>query len=68
MTARRDRTECRGCGSPDLGVDCDRCEYPNLVSGRSHYCGSDTCHCRELRRFMRHDVLDGFAVIWQRDG
>lgn len=58
-------TECPGCGNPDPGSDCDRCEYTNLVSGRSHYCGSDTCHCRELRRFMRRDVLGWFAAAWR---
>lgn len=55
---------CLGCGHPlppGYGDDCPRCEYFNLVSGRYHYCGADTCYCRALRRTIRPEVLAVFA-------
>lgn len=56
-----ERVACAGCGDtdPTCPPDCC-CEYTNLVSGRSHYCGQDSCYCRGLRRFMRRSVLDTF--------
>ncbi len=55
---------CPGCGrlaewAPDA---CEHCEYPDLAAGRYHYCGQDWCHCRNLRRTMRREVLEAFAV------
>lgn len=42
---------CPGCALPqDDPRDCDHCEYFNLLSGRTHYCGSDACYCRALRQ------------------
>lgn len=58
----REDSDCPGCGRPlDEDGDCERCEYANLASGRYHYCGSDSCHCRDLRRTIRRSVLDEFA-------
>ncbi len=38
----------------------DCCEYQNLKSGRSHYCGKPNCYCRNLRSFMSAWVLESF--------
>lgn len=53
---------CPGCGNPrPVGLmDCDDCEYYNLLIGRSHYCGQASCYCRNLRGTMRRDVLNSF--------
>ena len=55
------RPACPGCGStnPSLPVG-DCCEYENLKSGRSHYCGKQGCYCLNLRKFMRRSVLESF--------
>lgn len=55
-------TACPGCGhqQPAGLSDCDHCEYHNLLSGRTHYCGEDACYCRNLRGTMRRDVLNSF--------
>lgn len=54
-------TDCPGCGHPfSPAGDCLNCEYTNLVSGRSHYCGENSCYCRNLRKFMRIEVLKTF--------
>jgi uncharacterized heparinase superfamily protein len=56
---------CPGCGRPlsvyVSGPECDHCEYFNLVSGRTHYCGKDSCYCRALRNSIRADVLATFV-------
>ncbi len=58
---------CPGCGHPATSSgECLNCEYANLVSGRTHYCGDDSCHCRNLRRFMWIDVLRTFIPKSER--
>lgn len=61
---------CPGCGNTlDHPGDCSHCEYFNLRAGRSHYCGRDSCYCRNLRGTMGRDVLDSFiAVAGQSEG
>lgn len=57
----RRATLCPGCDWPLSGPnDCPNCEYFNLLSGRYHYCGRPTCYCRELRRTVKHEVLERF--------
>ena len=57
-----DLIRCPGCGAnADLHGDC--CEYTNLASGRTHYCGDDGCYCRGLRKLVHSDVLE-----WARQG
>ena len=55
--------ECPGCGHLFTPAgECVNCEYTNLMSGRTHYCGGESCHCRNLRLFMRIDVLNSFIT------
>jgi hypothetical protein len=61
MTATTDDT-CPGCGRPLEPIgDCLNCEYFNLRTGRTHYCGKDSCYCRGLRGTLRREVLDTFV-------
>jgi hypothetical protein len=60
-------TACPGCGRriPLGGSACDHCHYFDLRDDptRYHYCGSDSCHCRNLRGTMWREVLDSFADV-----
>ncbi len=59
---------CPGCGHvSEWWPDCEHCEYHNLLTGRSHYCGADSCYCRNLRSFMKRSVLDVFAARFKAD-
>mgnify|MGYP001578002077 CR=1 FL=1 len=60
-------TACPGCGKPKStpGDYCEFCEFSNLASGWYHYCGKDSCYCRELRRFHKRSVLNVFAAAFQ---